>query len=119
MSGLTDTVMELRRCGAAPTRIARTLHVTPERVLRILASRPQFLPEQAPINDLPQIQGAFDPHGWPLDEQLTTRSIYAAAEQIRERRPRPPVGYERFSDPLEVARGSLEIGSHRGGTFKL
>lgn len=42
---------------------------------------------------------------WPEDEEGTTQEIYAAAEEIRNRRPRYPVGYT--VEVMEVMRGSV------------
>lgn len=53
--------------------------------------------------------------GWPTDEEATTREIYAAAEAIRELRPRDPVGYA-TGGPVEVATSSIGMTNWKGRT---
>jgi hypothetical protein len=43
--------------------------------------------------------------GWPADEETTTREIYAAAEAIRQLRPRDPQGHP-TGIPVEMPTGT-------------
>jgi hypothetical protein len=49
---------------------------------------------------------------WPADEERTTAEIYAAAEAIREKRPRDPVGYI-TGELVEIPMLSLDAPNRR------
>jgi hypothetical protein len=114
---ICSRIRELRRAGVGIATIAARVHRNIEVVRRVLAGKGVYKENDAPIDGLPTIQGAFDKNGWPVDEWSTTESIYAAAEAIRQVRPRRPLGYE---DKEIEFRASIDVkGLPRGGRSKL
>jgi hypothetical protein len=101
---LAAQVRAMARAREPITRICRKLRISPELVQRILAGKGIDL--EPAIQDTPTIQGVFDKNGWPVDEDATTESIYAAAEAIREKRPRSPQGYPPTTE-VPVVRSRL------------
>jgi hypothetical protein len=59
------------------------------------------LPEGAHISDEAEKQMKLT--GWPVNEEQTTREIYAAAAKIREARPRDLTGYD--NGEAEIPQG--------------
>lgn len=113
---LAARIRAMDQAGIGAATIAKRLARSIEIVERVLAGK--GVDSYQPIRDMPTIQGTFDKNGWPVDEEATTESIYAAAEAIRERRPRHPIGYTPVS--AEVVRGSIDVQAlPRGGRSRL
>lgn len=70
------------------------------------------LPKDAHINDVDAKLMRRGQH--PVNEEVTTNEIYAAAEAIREVRPRNPVGYEHHAAVIpEGASFGLPVNSRQ------
>jgi hypothetical protein len=109
-------ILTLAAAGVGRATIARTVGTSKDIVCRVIEGGSAERLEQTPIDDVPTVQGLPDRQE-PPDEDLTTKSIYEAAEVIRERRPRDPVGYQWAGMFL---RAGIDLrGLPRGGRERL
>lgn len=112
---LAAQIRAMARDGAKESMIAKHLNTTPQIVRRVLSGN--GVAAFSPIDNVPTVQGELDKNGWPVDEQATTDSIYAAAAAIREIRPRNPVGYQEVE--IELRASIIAQRLPRGGVVKL
>ncbi len=108
---LERQIQALTERGDTPTAIARTMGLNRQMVTRVLQGKGVFCKlDLAYLEDAPTISDeAFKrmrTHSAPDDEERTTEEIYAAAEFIRERKPRDPVGGE-LSALMEIPVASI------------
>ena len=99
-------ILTLAAAGVGRATIARTVGTSKDVVARVIEGGSAERLSQVPIDDLPT-----------MDEEESVESIYAAAEAIRERRPREPIGYQAVEINL---RAYIDIrGLPRGGRERL
>jgi hypothetical protein len=113
---INSTIRQLHRNGLTVAEIRERLKVTPKKVHTALRAARLHQPDSEDLRGVPalpdEVVRRLEKYTQPEDEPSTTQAVYQAAEEIRNRRPRKPVGCE--EKHVEVTHASAVFYTERG-----